>query len=247
MKKIISKCKKIKAWFFMDHLELGKKWWHIFIKITFILLIIFFNVFLLMPIASEELEPDYVINKKDISIKNNLYTFTENFEGEDYNNTISRFIKLPGQFGIIENNKVKVISTDFLNSGFCIKDPEKYHDGVINIFYEYYKTTPIYEEAPVNFAVFKDLNEYYMEDIYKEKTRKCFLYDTIEYNGDFNKYIATPDNVINFKFSVFYYFMFGVEIIIFNLILFIVFSTIYYRIILYIVYYKKIKSLNNKR
>ncbi len=241
MKKLISKCKKIKAWFFMDHLELDEKWWHTIIKMIFILLLISFNFIILIPIADKELKPDYIINRRDISIKNNLYNFTENFEGKEHNNTILPFMKLSGYFGIIKNNEIEVISDDFLDETFCLKDPEKHHYGVINVFYEYYKTTPLYEMAPVNFDVFSGLNEYYMEDIYKDKTIKCFLYDSIKYNGDFNKYIGTPDNIINFKLSIFYYFMFGIEVLIFNLVLFIIFSTIYYRIILYIIYRKKNK------
>lgn len=234
MKKITTIYKKTSHWLFRDNLELGKYWWHRLIKV------IFLSLFFLIAIGSYIAlitDPDTeLLSKNNISVKNTLYQFTENYKGEDYNNTIPKFFEQKGNFGVLKGNKIEYVSSYSLGKSFCIKAPEKYQDNIIKVLYEDYKSKLSYEKTPESLEGFSNAIK---NNIFEDTTRKCFLYDISTYNEELKNIENLSSNIINYRPNIIFYIEATIVVLLIALLSFVLFALIYYRLILYIVYGNK--------
>lgn len=234
MKTITNTYKKISTWIFRDSLELSKHWWHRLIKV------IFLSLFFLIAIGSYIAliaDPDTeLLSKHNVSVKNTLYQFTENYKGEDYDNTVPKFFEQKGNFGVLKGNKIEYVSSYSLGKSFCIKAPEKYQDNIIKIFYEDYKSKLSYGKIPESLEGFSNAIK---NTIFEDTTRKCFMYDISTYNEELKNIENLSSHIINYRPNVIFYIEATIVVPLIALLSFVLFALIYYRLILYIVYGSK--------
>lgn len=227
--------KKIKSWLFRNNLELSKRWWHRLIKVVFLSL--FFLIAVVSYIAVIY-DPDIeLLSKHNISIKNTLDQFTENYSGEDYENTIPKFFEQKGKFGILIDNKVEYVSSYSLGKSICVKEPEKHLDALSKVMY-----TNFPKILGKSFSQQQTL-EWFTEEIrksfYQDTSRKCYLFDRDEYDENLIDTKNLSQKIINYRPNVFFYIEATILVPLIALISFILFALIYYRLILYIVYGNK--------
>lgn len=236
MKTINNTYKKISSWLFRDSLELHKKWWHRLIKVVFL------SLFFLITIGSYIMVLSYpndteLLSKHNIHINNTLYEYTENYVGEDYENTIPKFFEQKGNFGLLINNKIEYISSYLLGKSFCVKAPEKYQDNILKIFYEDYKSKLGYGKNAVSIEEFSNTVK---SKIFEDATRKCFMYDLNTYDENLKKIETNLSaSIINYRANALYYIEATIAIPLIALLSFVLFALVYYRLILYIVYGNK--------
>lgn len=234
MKKITNKCKKISTWIFRDSLELGKHWWHRLIKVIFLSLFILVTIGSYIALIANPSAG--LLSKHNILVKNTLYQFTENYKGEDYDNTIPKFFEQKGNFGLLVDNKIKYISEYSLGESFCLKTPEKYLDGISKLMY-----TNLSLEAGKSFPK-EETQEWFSEEViknfYEDTTRKCYFFDVDEYS-DIKEVEHLSEKIINYRPNALFYLEAIVGVSLIALVSFILFALIYYRLILYIVYGNK--------
>lgn len=230
-----NKYRKIRSWLFRESLELNKKWWHRLIKVVFLSLFFLISIGAYI-LAISEIDEGY-LSKHNISIKNTLYQFTENYTGDDYENTIPKFFEQKGSFGVLIENKVVYISEYSLGKSFCLKTPEKYLEGISKIIYT---NLPI--KTGKSFSKDQTLEWFYKEtekNFYEDTTRKCYLFDVNEYNNDIKDVENLSKKIINYRPNAVFYIEATVVISFIAFVFFILFALIYYRLILYIVYGNK--------
>ncbi|HPS21572.1 MAG TPA: hypothetical protein PLO44_02075 [Candidatus Paceibacterota bacterium] len=232
MKKITIVYKKAKAWLFRDGLELNKHWWHRLIKVIFLVLFFLITIGSYIMLISYPNDTE-LLSKHNIHINNTLYKYTENYNGEDYENTIPKFFEQKGSFGVLLNNKIEYISLHSLGKSFCLKAPEKYQDNIIKIFYEDYKNQLGYKKIAMNIEDFSNITQ---DKIFKDSTRKCFINDSNIYDKDFKEIKNLSANIINYRANALYYIEVAIIIPLMALVSFVLFALVYYHLILYIAY-----------
>lgn len=227
--------KKVFSWLFRDSLELNKRWWHRLIKVLFI------SIFCLAAIAiyiSLITDPSReFLGKHNIHVRNNLYEFTENYTGEDYENTIPKFFAQKGQFGLMVENEMEYVSAYLLGNSFCMKTPEKYLDGITKVLYPDFVKGLSYEDK--GSASIEKLGEYLKKQFYEDTTRKCYFYDLNDYDENIKKVTNLSRNIINYQPNAFFYAEVTLVYAIAIFLAFLIFAAIYYRVILYIVFGSK--------
>lgn len=236
MKKITNIYKKIKNWLFRESLELDKKWWHRLIKVVFL------SLFFLITIVSYIMVILYpkdtgLLSKHNIHINNTLYKYTENYTGEDYENTIPKFFEQKGNFGLLIDNKIEYISSYSLDNSFCIKNPEKYLDGISKILYPDFLRSLSYEKAQN--ASLEEFSKGISKLFYDDSTRKCFFVGLDKYDENLKKPTHLSTSIINYRANTLYYIEATIAIPIIALLSFILSALVYYRLILYVVYGNK--------
>ncbi len=227
--------KKIKSWLFRDCLELDKKWWHRLVKV------IFLSLFFLIAFGSYVAivaNPDRMfLSNHNISIKNTLYQFTQNYKGEDNDNTIPKFFEQNGQFGLLVDNKIEYVSEYSLGKSMCIKNPEKYLDGISKILYADFIKDLSYQQAQTkNIDTF---TEAIKKHFYEDTTRRCYFFDLSTYDDNLTKTTNLSSGIINYKPNALFYIEATLAIPLIAFVLFVLFALFYYRLILYIVYGNK--------
>ncbi|MFA5132182.1 MAG: hypothetical protein WC444_02530 [Candidatus Paceibacterota bacterium] len=230
---------KIKSWLFRESLELNKHWWHRLIKVIFISL---FSIIAIASYISIIFYPDRAFfSKHNIVIKNTLYQFTENYNGEDSNNTIPTFFKQEGEFGLLVDGSIDYISEYSLGKieegTFCVKNPEKYLEGISKVLYSSYLKTLSYEKAQAtSLDIFSDVIK---KQFNEDKSRKCYFHGISFYDQNLKDVTNLSSAIINFKPSIIFYVEATIIVPILAFISFLFYVLIYYRLILYIVYGNK--------
>jgi hypothetical protein len=231
----MNKIKIIFSWLFRSSLELNKHWWHRLIKVIFIslfclttLAIYFFGI--------TSPESSYLV-KHNVSIKNTLYTFSENYVGKDNENTIPKFFEQKDNFGLLIGNKINYISEYQLGKSVCYKTPEKYLDGISAIIYSGFLSTLNYQEQQT--TSLEKFTPKIKEIFNKDTNRKCFFFGTNDYDGMLKKTDNLSIKIINYKPNILYYIEFIIIASLITFISFVIYALIYYRGILYVVYGNK--------
>lgn len=223
---------KLKSLLFRDNLELDKKWWHRLVKVIFLSLFFLISIVSYIAVVAD---PDTeLLSKHNTSVKNTLYQFTENYKGEDYENTIPKFFEQNGNFGVLVDKKIEYVSSYSLGKSFCLKTPEKYLDGIAKIIY-----TNIPLKTGKSFSSTQTLEWFSKEtekNFYEDITRKCYLFDA---NDDIKNIEDLSKKIISYKPNAIFYIEATLLISLIALISFVLFALIYYRLILYIVYGNK--------
>lgn len=227
--------KKILNWLFRESLELNKHWWHRLIKV------IFLSIFFLASIASYIAviyAPDReLMREHNITIKNTLYSFTENYPKGDNLNTVKDFFDQDGEYGLLLNGKVEYISLSSLGKALCVKTPEKYLDGISEMLLPVYKENLSYEQSQK--VTLSDFTEHIRKQFSEDTTRKCYFFDLDTYDENLKKITNLSANIINYKPNIIFYIEATIVIPILSVLWFIFFALMYYRVFLYIIYGNK--------
>lgn len=227
--------KKILSWIFRDNLELNKHWWHRLIKVVFISL---FCLIVVSVYVIAVIDPNQdVLRPSNVIVKNNLYEFTANYNGEDNENTIPKFFEQGGDFGLLVDNKIAHLSSYSLGKSICTKTPEKYLEGIAEILYEDYKKDLTYEQ--LKGSSLNDFTKTVKEMFEEDTSRKCFFFDLNTYDENLQKQKHLSKNIINYKPSFTFYLEITLKIALIALLAFIILVLIYYRAVLYVVYGNK--------
>jgi hypothetical protein len=227
--------KKIKAWLFREDLELNKHWWHRLVKV------IFLSFFFITTIGASVLflvnpEDIGILSKHNISIKNSLYQFTENYDGLSNDNTIPIFFEQKGNFGVLMDKKIDYISSYSLGNSICMREPDKHQDAILFLHWINFRDSLDYGKDPGSLENFKNVTKEY---IFKDASKKCFFYDINEYAEELRQIENLSSAIVNYKPSIVFYVEAILGIVLMSLIYFAVYILIYYRLILYIVYGNK--------
>lgn len=235
MKKINNIYKKISTWIFRDNLELGKHWWHRLIKVTFLSLFFLVTIGSYIMVISYPNDTEF-LSKHNIHINNTLLSYTENYIGEDSDNTIPKFFKQKGSFGILIDNKIEYISSYVFNNSLCLKNPEKYLDNIAKALYPKFLSSLTYQQAQN--ATLVEFSGVINKSFYDTPTRKCFINLDKTYEN-INKTKGVSASLINYRPNALFYIEATIAISLIALLSFVLFALIYYRLILYIVYGNK--------
>lgn len=227
--------KKILSWVFRDTLELNKHWWHRLIKVGFIALFFLTVSGSYITILVES--PRKLQRPHNITIKNTLYQFTENYSGNDNENTIQKFFEQNGEFGLRVGNTIEYISLYSLGKSLCIKTPEKHLSGISKTLFEDYINTLSYTEQK-NSSI-TDFEEEIKKMFYEDTSRKCWFFGLNSYDENLKKQSNLSGNIINYSPNFLYYLEATLMIGMMAFLSFVILALVYYHVLMYIVYGSK--------
>ncbi len=222
--------KKIFSEIYKKDSNLEKYWWYRLVRVClltfFVLLALTVTIILIVE------PPVELLGKHNSHINNSLYSFTVNYEGKDIN-TIPKFIEQKGKFGILNNNKLTnktgyLSSYDLGTESFCLKNLEKYSEGIAIKFSN---------ESKIPLEEMKKKIE---EDRALNPDRKCYLigsnYEELKLENGVSK------SLVNFRPNVIYYIEIIALVLIGSFLIFTIISLIYWGPVRYIIYGREDKK-----
>jgi len=208
-------------------------WWYRLIRVLalgfFVLIMIIVTIVLIVD------APTDLLGKHNIKIRSTLNSYTANYSGKDYENTVPAFFAQKGDFGILHDGKISYVSSYSLYWSFCLKSPSKYTDGIA----EY-----IYKNLPSNIQTatsIEDQKRFVKEDLERLPQRNCYFSPLTSELG-LSETESLSKSIINYRPNFIFYIemilLVTVSGIVAMSVLFTVASLIYWGPVRYIMYGK---------
>jgi len=232
--------KKISNWLFRKDLELNKRWWHRFIKVSYFLVAGLVTTGFIIAVLAEPYS-EYFLNHNVNKVT--LGDYSRNYNGSETDNTLYKFLEEGDNFGVVINNKLVdkylyLSDYTFDRGSFCLKDPIKYIDWIKKITIE-----KVNQEVEITTRGYKltteetnSLNNQLQKAFEDDPERKCILYTT---DSDLKNLDNGQESIVILEPNILYFLELIVGVLLISLLTWLVFALLYYRLIMYIIFGSK--------
>ncbi len=225
--------KKFLNWLFRKDLELNKRLWHRLVKVGYFLITGLIVTGLIIAIFVET-ENSFFLNHN--VKKTTLNSYSKNYEGNDTDNTLYRFVVSGSDFGIVDGDRIVqkylYLSLDtFEEPSFCYKEPAKNLEKIMESFIQDFNRKN--EHIKMSPEQTSRLEKAVADSFIKNEDRRCILFISNSLLKDLEN---KENSLVMFEPNILYYLELVLGVLMIYFLFWLASAVFYYRLIIYVIF-----------